>query len=187
MKQKQKILVYLFVSLGDSIVAIPALRAVRRHFAGAEIVLLQNFLTANLVKASQVIPGDLIDRSLSYYSGLGGIGKAVNFYRLWLEVRRERFDAAVYLVISERPKKAVVRDRLFFKSCGIRQLFGFHPFSDDELYPVDACGQPTKTEHEAVRKLRRLEKDGIPFLPDEDLLMPMMTFAPAEIKKTVEW
>ncbi|MEO7674874.1 MAG: glycosyltransferase family 9 protein, partial [Pyrinomonadaceae bacterium] len=41
--------------------------------------------------------------------------------------------------------------------------------------------------HEAVRKLRRLEKDGIPFLPDEDLLMPMMTFAPAEIKKTVEW
>ena len=95
----QKVLVYLFGSLGDSIVAIPALRAVRRHFPDAEIVLLQNFASGNIVLASQVIPPNLVGRYLSYNSTAGRIEKAGGFYRLWSELRRERFDAAVYLVI----------------------------------------------------------------------------------------
>ncbi len=186
LKHKKKILVYLFGSLGDSIVAIPALRAVRRHFPDAEIVLLQNFLTADLVKASQVIPDDLVDRNLSYNSGLGGVGKVSNFFHLWRLLRRERFEAAVYLVISERPKKAVLRDRVFFKSCGIPKLIGFTPFSNKELYPVDTSGHPAMTEHEAVRKLRRLAIDGIKFVP-EDLRIPLLSFSPIEGENIDKW
>lgn len=187
MKHNQKTLVYLFGSLGDSIVAIPALRAVRRHFPESEIVLLQNFQAGNIVKASQVISDDLVDRYLSYNSRLGRIWKLSNFYRLWRALRRERFDSAVYLVISERPAKAVLRDRLFFRSCGISKLFGFHPFSDKELYPIDADGRPAITEHEAVRKLRRLAVDGIEFSPEEDLRMPLLSFSESELEEIDQW
>lgn len=187
MKQKKKILAYLFGSLGDSIVAIPALRAARRQFPNAEIVLLQNFLTADLVKASQVIPDELVDRNLSYNSGLGRAGKLSNFYRLWRTIRDERFDAAVYLVISQRPKKAVLRDRLFFRSCGITKLYGFRAFSDRELYPRTEDRRPAMTEHEAVRKLRRLESDGIEFRPDEDLRIPFFYFSRAELDRIDRW
>ncbi|MCY7377320.1 MAG: hypothetical protein LH472_15280 [Pyrinomonadaceae bacterium] len=61
-KTKQKVLVYLFGSLGDTLMAIPALRAVRRHFRDAELILLQNIPAGGtIVRASQVIPEDLID------------------------------------------------------------------------------------------------------------------------------
>lgn len=181
-------MVYLFGSLGDSIVAIPALRAVRRHFPGGEIVLLQNFQTGGgLVKASEVIPGGLVDRYLSYNSRLGSIAKVLGFYRLWRLLRHERFDAAAYLVISERPAKSVKRDRFFFSACGIKKLYGFHPFSAAKLYPVDARGRPATTEHEVGRKLRRLEMDGIKALADEDLKMPLMQFSPPELDEIDKW
>lgn len=163
------------------------MRAVRRHFPASEIVLLQNFQAGNIVKASEVIPDGLVDRYLSYNSRLGRIGKVSNFYRLWRILRRERFDAAVYLVISERPAKAVLRDRLFFRSSGIPKLFGFHPFSQDELFPVDSTGRPAITEHEAVRKLRRLAIDGIESLPEEDFRVPLLVFSTAELERVDQW
>lgn len=178
---------YLFGSLGDSIVAIPALRAVRRQFRDSEVVLLQNFLSDNLVKASEVIPGILVDRYLSYDSRPGKIGKIFGFYRLWRDLRRERFQAAVYLVISERPKRSVLRDKTFFRACGISRLIGFHAFSKEKLYPVDVIGRPARTDHEAVRKLERLQMDGIELRPEEDLRSPLMTFSVGELENTNRW
>ena len=186
-KNNSKVLVYLFGSLGDSIVAIPALRAVRRHFPGAEMVMLQNFESGDIVKASQVIPDELVDRYLSYNSRHGRIGKISNFYRLRRVLRGERFDSAVYLIMSERPKMSVWRDRLFFRSSGIRKLYGFHSFSDEELYPVDADGHPAITEHEAVRKLKRLAIDRIEYSPESDFRMPLLSFAPEELDKIDQW
>ena len=180
----QKVLVYLFGSLGDSIVAIPALRAVRRNFPDAEIVLLQNFASGNIVLASQVIPPDLVGRYLSYNSTAGRIKKAGGFYRLWNELRREHFDAAVYLVISERPAKAVARDRMFFRSAGIKSLYGFHPVPTNELYPFDSEGRPLRSVHEAEFKLKRLERDGIMTLPEFDLRTPLFDLTVEELEKT---
>jgi ADP-heptose:LPS heptosyltransferase len=131
--KRQKVLVYLFGSLGDSIVAIPALRAVRHHFPDSEIVLLQNFESKGIVLASEVIPPRLVDRYLSYSSRSDRRSRLEEFFRLWRQLRVERFDAAVYLVISERPAKAVTRDRFFFRSAGIRELIGFHAVPTDEL------------------------------------------------------
>ena len=140
--KKQKVLVYLFGSLGDTIVAIPALRAIRRHFKDAEIVLLQNVRSDGIVKASEVVPDELIDRSLEYRSETSGSNQISIYFRLWRKIRSENFDAAAYLVISERPERSVRRDRLFFRSCGIRELIGFHSYSRKQLYPVDLSGPP---------------------------------------------
>ncbi len=180
---KGKILVYLFGSLGDSLVAIPALRAIRRHFDSAEIVILQNNDAKNIVKASEVIPAELADRYLSYNSLQN---KFYNFLKLSSLIRREHFDAAVFLGLSERPGKAVRRDRFFFRFSGVRNLYGFHALTDEELYPKEADGHPAATDHEAVRKLKRLARDGIDF-DQSDLRAPFLKLdrhAGARIK---EW
>ena len=187
MAKQPKILIYLFGSLGDTIVTIPALRAVQRHFRDAELVLLQNAQSDNLVKASEVVPKNLIDRYLSYSNELKGMRKVSGFYRLWKDLRRERFQSVVYLVMSERPERSVSRDKLFFQLCGIRDLIGFHAFTNEELYPVDETGHPAMTEHEAVRKLNRLRRDSIEILPDEDLRQPLLTFSDGDLESVASW
>jgi heptosyltransferase III len=185
--RKMKILVFLFGSLGDSIVAIPALRAVRRHFPDAEIVMLQNFESGNLVTASEVIPASLIDRHLSYKSTAAGTGKLSNFVDLMRRIRREKFDAAVYAVMSERPARAVARDRYFFRACGIRSLYGFRAIPPAELWPVDPNGHPEKSAHEAEFRLQRLSLDGIDAMPETDLSTPLFEFRAEELEKADSW
>ena len=187
LKAAPKILVYLFGSLGDSIVGIPALRAVKRNFPGHEIVLLQNVNDPEtIVRASQVIPRELIDRYFEYEARPGQSSKS-QFFGLWLKIRRERFEAAVYLVSSERPARSVHRDKLFFRACGIKRLIGFHPFADAELFPRDPAGRPAMTDQEAIRKLRRLEKDEIRVDPELDLRQPLIELSAAEIETAAGW
>ncbi|MDQ2745926.1 MAG: glycosyltransferase family 9 protein [Acidobacteriota bacterium] len=182
-----KVLIYLFGSLGDTIVAIPALRAVRRHFRDAELTLLQNVPSSgNIVKASQVLSEDLVDGSLEYAGQPGRLNGLLDFYRLRREIRRGAFQTAVYLVISERPARSVARDKFFFRTCGITDFYGFHAFSQAELYPLDENGLPAMTDSEAVRKLKRLETDGIKSNA-ADFQNPWLTFSPAEIEKSKVW
>lgn len=183
---RKKILVYLFGSLGDSLVAIPALRAVRRHFGEAELVMLQNFESDELVLAEQVMPSGLISRYLSYKSRGGRLEKIREYYKLWRMLRRERFDAAAYLIMSERPARSVSRDRAFFRSAGITDLFGFHPIADEDLYPREHDGHPALTDHEAVHKLKRLALDGIEY-SKKDLAVPLLEFGSEESYRMDQW
>lgn len=184
---KLKVLVYLMGSLGDSIVSIPALRAVRRHFGDAEIVALQNFHSGGRVLASEVIPVGLVNRYLSYESTKRGIERLAEMFRLWRTLRRERFDAAAYLISSERPERDVHRDRSFFRSAGISDVFGFHPIPSDELYPTGDRGRPGRSEQEAVLKLRRLALDGIEFQRTADLGTPLISPSSSDLKDIEKW
>lgn len=186
-ERKMKILVFLFGSLGDSIVAIPALRAVRRHFPQAETVMLQNFESGKLVTAAEVMPSSLVDRHLSYRSFAAGAGRLVNFFDLMRRIRNERFDAVVYAVMSERPPRAIARDRYFFRACGIGKMYGFHAIPPNELYPVDPDGHPGVSDHEAVFRLKRLSLDGICWSPETDLSTPLFEFSAPELEKADTW
>lgn len=184
---KKKILLYLFGSLGDTLVAVPALRAVRRHFRNDELILLQNVPPGgHIVRASQVIPDGIIDGYLEYINLPGKFNKIFDFYKLWRKLRSAEFHAAVYLIISERPEKSVLRDRYFFQACGINDLYGFHAFSKQELYPVDENGSPAMTLSEVERKIARLEKDGIEST-SADFQRPYMTFSVSELEKVKNW
>jgi ADP-heptose:LPS heptosyltransferase len=184
--KRKKILIYMIGSLGDSIVTIPAFRAVRRHFSDAEIVMLQNTQAQNLVLASQVIPNELLDRCVSYHSDIGKGSKLVEYAKTWNSIRRENFDAAVYLAGSARSARNVTRDRLFFRSMGIRNLYGFHAFGEDEIFPNEANGHPAIAESEAVLKLKRISKDGI---RDErsDRETPLIKITEEEIAIVAKW
>jgi ADP-heptose:LPS heptosyltransferase len=87
------------------------------------------------------------------------------------------------LVISERKNSVVIRDRIFFRSCGIPQLLGFHSFSSDDLFPPDPA---LPTDSEALRKLKRLELDGLAW-DENDLQTPLMTFSNGEAEKISKW
>jgi heptosyltransferase III len=187
MKEKSKVLIYLFGSLGDAVVAIPALRAARRHYHDSEFVLLQNVQSGNFVRASEVIPDGLIDRCLDYSSELTGIGKVFGFAKLWYRLRRERFRAVVYLVISERAESSVSRDKRFFRLCGISETIGFHAFSQQELYPIDEFGQPATTMHEADRKLERLKRDGVEMSRLDDMEMPFYPVTQDQTERVGTW
>lgn len=182
-----RILIYLFGSLGDTLVALPALRAVRRNFPNAALILLQNIPSGNNATVLEIIPKELIDGYMSYNSGWDGFKKASDFYRLWRDLRKEKFQAAIYLVSSERPARSVRRDKLFFRSCGIKRLLGFHAIHPEQLYPRDFQQRPSMTEHEAVWKLKRLEADGITVLPEEDLRIPLLNFSDAEMRNIGSW
>lgn len=184
---KRRILIYLFGSLGDTLVAIPALRAVRRHFHDAELVLLQNIPPhGNIVRAAQVIPEDLVDDCLEYKNSPGFFAKILDFIRLSGKLRKQNFETAVYLVISERAARSVKRDRLFFRAAGIKFFFGFHAFSDEQLYPRDATGAPLMTKSEVERKIERLTADGVQILPS-DLQRPFLHVSKKQIEAAENW
>ena len=185
-ENKAKVLIYMVGSLGDTIVAIPALRAVRRHFPETDLILLQNVQADHIVRASQVIPENLIDGYVNYAAQAGKFNKIADFYRLRRELRRHEFKAVVYLIDSERPAISVLRDKLFFRSCGIPRLIGFRLFTKAELYPFDEQGRPAMTDNEAVRKLKRIENDGVKYLPD-DLSQPFLTFSQDELDSIGKW
>lgn len=184
--EKGKVLVYLFGSLGDNIVAIPTMRAVRRHFAGFETVVLQNVQSAMPVRAEEVIPSELVDRYVTYTSDVRGLGKVSHLFGLWRQLRREKFDAVVYAIISERPTSSVERDATFFRRCGIRDLYGFHAFSTDELFPLDASGRAATVPHEAERRLERIARDGIS-TGASDLATPLIRISYNEISEMKNW
>lgn len=179
-------MIYLIGSLGDTIVAIPAIRAVRRKFPDAELVVLQNEAEGGLVKASDVLGSELIDRAIGYKSKRNLSGRIAEYFLLALRLRKECFDAVAYTVTSERPSRSVRRDRLFFRLCGISSFLGFNAFSKEELYPIDEHGRPVLTPHEALRRLNRLVLDGIEPSPD-DIRSPLYMPNQAAIEEVDAW
>jgi len=183
---KPKVLIYLLGSLGDTLIAIPALRAIRRHFGDAELVLLHNFHDGNIVNSSQVLGRYLIDGYIQYGRADGATGKLREFVRLRNEIRKHRFDAIINLVDSERPARSVKRDEFFFRACQIPRRIGFNLFSQEQLYPIDEFGYPALTDNEALRKLKRNAINGISF-SDADLRQPTLELTEADREFSRDW
>ena len=125
MKKTARILIYRIGQLGDTIVALPAIWAIRRYFPDAYIGLLNDSHDeGGYVLASKVLPKEgLIDELLSYEASKEG----VSFWRqlkVILEIRQKRFDTLVYLAPRFRNKRQIIRDIIFFRVAGISRVIG---------------------------------------------------------------
>lgn len=89
-----KLAVWLPNWIGDVAMATPALRALREHFADAEIVGIQRPYVADVLAGTT-----LLDRALSHEPKGASEHRGVHFLRT---LRRERFDLAVLLLNSFR-------------------------------------------------------------------------------------
>jgi heptosyltransferase III len=188
-KRQLRILIYQIGSIGDTVVSIPSLRAIRRHYGpNAEICLLHNTRPSlNTTPADLLRGGTEVDRFIGYPHASGFGNKLISAIQVSHRLRRERFQDVVYLVPSERTEQQVRRDRLFFQLSGIRRCIGFSAFPREVLYPVTPDGYPGKAMHEALCRLKRLQIDGIDISKEADLSQPFLRIPQKAISAVNDW
>lgn len=180
----KKVLIYNIGMLGDVLTTIPAHRAIRRHFAGSELTLMQLKVPAGRITPADVLqPQGLVDKVFDYERG----GRLpVKEVKALLSLRAKGFDTVCYLAPFPRSEKQVSRDRLFFKLAGIRDLIGFESI-EDEVYNRRIDGRPDpKIKHQVLSRLERLEKGGISSAP-ADLSLPWLDFSSDQKSLISSW
>ena len=160
----RRLLAFRAGQLGDMIVSVPALWAVRRQWPAAKLTLLCDVHPGrNYVLGSDIFSRTELYDDIEHYEvpaeGEGRLRTAMRRLRLLVRLRARRFDALVYLAPSIRPSAHVRRDVRFFRLAGLRQIYGADHFPP---VPIKQPGQPFPVgEHEADLLLARLQADGI--------------------------
>src|ERR1043166_4420217 len=172
--QPNRILVFRIGQLGDTIVALPAMWLVRKHFPQARITLLcDRHPGKRRVLASDLLRGaGIFDDYLSYpVAQPGELMRQAHMAGLLASIRRGRFDTLVYLAPNNRKPEQIERDRRFFRMAGIRNFIGMHGFQPLE---VKEPGRPMKLmPRESELLLRRLTASGLRVEPEDESRMDL--------------
>lgn len=157
-----KLLIYRFGQIGDTIVALPSLWLLREHFKDAHFTLLSEIPQhGNQLPPEQVLPPEgLVQRYIKYRGG-SSLWRVLSMMSTVISLRRMKFDAVAYLLPSIRSPKQRLRDAWFFRLAGIKQTLGFEGYPDDP-YPRSADGSLAPVMHEADALLKRLTVSGLP-------------------------
>jgi ADP-heptose:LPS heptosyltransferase len=177
--QVRRVLIYRLGSLGDTMVAVPALRMVERAFPQAKRLMLTNIpVHAKAPAAAAVLEGSgLVHEYLSYPVGTRSAGELL---RLWWKIRKFRPEVLVYLA-QARGQKAIERDRSFFKLCGIRKIVGL-PVGDMAQPQFDeTTGLWEQEGHRLLRCVRELGTADV-----NDMSLWDLGLTAAELKKGEE-
>ncbi len=142
-------MIYRLGSLGDTVVALPCFHLIARSFPNAKRVLLSNFPVHSKAPASAAVldGSNLVHGYMRYTIGTRSFKELL---RLMWQIRRFGPDVLVY-VMPLRGEKAVKRDALFFRLCGISRVVGL-PAGDMEANRHDP--ETGLFEREASRLLR---------------------------------
>jgi ADP-heptose:LPS heptosyltransferase len=118
----KRVLVYRLGSLGDMLVALPALHLVARSFPAAERIMLTNVPVNAKAPAAEEVLGSsgLVSRYLRYAVGTRSL---LELAVLWWKLVRLRPEVLVYLG-SARGVDAAKRDAAFFRLCGVKRMVG---------------------------------------------------------------
>jgi len=157
-----RILIYRLGSIGDTVVALPALRLVARAFPDAERRLLTTFPGSGRESpvAAMLAGTGLIHGALDYRRGERGLAPLIALRR---ELRAFRPDALVYLA-EKRGLKAAWRDVAFFLACGVPKVIGAPLSRARQTYHYDPVRE--RFEPEAARLARCLDSLGDARLDD---------------------
>lgn len=154
------VLIHRLGRIGDTMVAMPALRLIQRAFPHHRRVLLCDKAPSPRTSPQDLLRGSgIIDDVIHYHL------RERNPIRLW-RLRGEiiRSDASILVYLNLRPDAAtVLRDWTFFRLCGIRRVVGM-PWTADLRTPRPlANGQ---VEAEACRLARAIAELGDAHLDD---------------------
>ena len=161
---RRRLLVFRCGQLGDMIMSLPAVWAVRRHWPEASLTLLCDVHPGRRhVPASHIFDGTGIFDSIEHYLVGGNVAGKVRAVadriRLFRRIRAGRYDGVVYLAPSMRTPGQVWRDRAFFRAAGIGRIYGTRHFPAAQ---AKLPGQPfAASRSEADLLLTRLAADGI--------------------------
>jgi ADP-heptose:LPS heptosyltransferase len=156
----KRVLIYRLGSLGDTLIALPALHLVARAFPNAERRLLTNFpVNAKAPSAAAILEStNLIHGYIRYAVGTRSPRELL---ALWWQLFRWRPQVLVYMGPT-RGVEAAQRDAKFFRLCGIQRLIGVPLTEDMQQHRWDESGQAL--EPEAARLARNLAELGEPQL-----------------------
>lgn len=156
----KRVIVFRSGQLGDSLITLPALHLIRRHFPDAEVSYLYDFHQGE----SYVVSRDLLEKSglvthfIKYSCSSKFKDKIRVFFSrvlLLLKLRQGRFDLLIHLEPDVRTRWQVSRDRIFFSLAGIRRFISCSRYRG--CYHL---GQDLRAEHEADFFLRALRMEG---------------------------
>ena len=130
------ILIYRIGHLGDTIVALPAFWEIRTRFPDSKITLLTNSdaKNKNYLTAKNILPAQgLFDNYLSYDNSAENYSKAVTYTKLFLQIKKNKFDCLFYLSTRNRTAYQIERDLKFFRFAGITQIYGAEYLKKNQL------------------------------------------------------
>lgn len=182
-----RILVFRAGHLGDNLVALPAFWALRDASPRAKITYLSNADdkdNPHYVTARGIFPETgLFDDWISYpnLDGAAGIFRAL---KLVMNLRRNKFDAVVYMTTRTRTDKQIDRDVKFFKLAGIPKIFGAGHMKANSL--SEAIKGPMKeVEPEGDYLIRLLEEEGLS--DPKKQFAPDLKLTPSEHQSASLW
>jgi heptosyltransferase-2 len=146
-----KIAVFCPNWVGDMVMATPALRAVRRHFSGAEIVAVVRPYVAGILDGL-----DLVDRRLLHDPQNSARSPGTNVHasrglEFARRLRRERFDVALVLPNS-------FRSAWWAWASGARRRIGFARNGRGWLLTDPVPARPRTVPHPVIDEYLRLSK-----------------------------
>lgn len=152
----KRVLIYRLGSLGDTVIALPALHLVARAFPEAERRLLTNFpVNVKAPPAAAILENTNLVHG--YFRYATGTRNPLEILALWWQLIRWRPQVLIYLA-AKRGVDAARRDATFFRLCGIRQLIGV-PLTED--MQQNRWEQSTQSlEPEAARLVRNIAELG---------------------------
>ena len=161
----QSILVFRIGQIGDTVAALPSLWALRDQFPRARIVILSEIPARNThLPPETVLPQSGLVDGFEKYPGGSSLKNLLPAWRKIRQLRRQGFNTLVYLAPSGRTVKQRLRDRLFFRLCGIQRLLGTKGFARLPR-PRHPDGSLVVLPREADVLLARLQPDGVPVPP----------------------
>jgi heptosyltransferase-3 len=125
-RKARRVLIYRLGSLGDMLVALPALHLVGRAFPEAERRLLTNVPVNAKAAAAAAVFGEgadgtgLVHGYMRYAVGTRSVRELL---AVWWTIARWRPEVLVYLA-GARGVEVARRDAVFFRLCGVRRLVG---------------------------------------------------------------
>lgn len=152
----QRVLLYRLGSLGDTLIALPALHLVARAFPHAERRLLTNFpVNVKAPPAAAILEHTGLVQGFFRYAV--GTRSTRELLSLWMQLIRWRPEVLVYLGAS-RGLASAKRDALFFRLCGISWQIGV-PLTED-MQRNRLIGPGRTFEPEASRLARNIAELG---------------------------
>jgi ADP-heptose:LPS heptosyltransferase len=149
---ERRVLIYRLGSLGDTLIALPALNLVARAFPDAERRMLTNFpVNVKAPPAAAILDHTNLVHGFVRYTV--GTRSPLELAKLWWTIASWRPDVLVYLAAG-RGVASAQRDLKFFRLCGIKAIIGV-PLTEamQKNLPQPTCDS---LEPEAERLVRNI-------------------------------
>jgi ADP-heptose:LPS heptosyltransferase len=144
------VLIFRIGSIGDTIVALPCFHLIARKFARMRRVLVTNMSETEKAAPVESVLGNtgLIDDVIYFPSAQRSMR---DIWELRSKISTTKSKTLIY--IADRSRIATLRDTLFFRTCGIDEIFGAS-LNRETLPRIDAA--TGEVEPEAERLVRCL-------------------------------